>query len=328
MGGVGDVFRLDRLRVVGGQPREDQHPDRRDREHHRGRAEEDVDDRGDDEPDQTHHQERPHPREVALRGVAIERQAREGRRGGNEGLHDREAGKGQEDPADRQAHERAEGVEIELPRRGRKAVRDRPEAEHHDERGEHDYPAQRRGIERDAEPGQVDPVAELARRDRGIGRGRKTRDRPGRERGDDHPHGHEPVDLVHVGAKPLIDPRCARARRGRADRFKLCHLQASVSHGESSPGRRPEPRCGISGLGGLFSSFPGRGRAGFATMSQRGHGSITILPALARPRSIPSASSARASGSLSPTTGRIRPAACQSSNSAMPARATSGAKAK
>ena len=44
-------------------------------------------------------------------------------------------------------------------------------------------------------------------------------------------------------------------------------------------------------------------------MSQRGHGSITILPALARPRSIPSASSARASGSRSPTTGRIRPAA-------------------
>ena len=63
---------LDRLRILGGQPDEDDDADHRDRELQRARREEDVDQAGDHDADQAHDQERAELREVGLGGVAVE----------------------------------------------------------------------------------------------------------------------------------------------------------------------------------------------------------------------------------------------------------------
>jgi hypothetical protein len=47
-------------------------------------------------------------------------------------------------------------------------------------------------------------------------------DRPGHARGDDHCHGHQPVDLVHMGAKPFVD-LSAGADAYAADRVIFSH---------------------------------------------------------------------------------------------------------
>src|ERR1044071_5953445 len=61
------VHLLDALSIPGGQPGEDQHADRRDGEVEPGGLEEDVDDHGQDQPEQAHPQERADRREIALR---------------------------------------------------------------------------------------------------------------------------------------------------------------------------------------------------------------------------------------------------------------------
>ena len=97
------VHLLDLLRVVGGEAGEDQHADDRDREAERRRAEEDVDDRGDDDADQAHEQERAHAGQVALGRVAPEAHRAEGRGGDEEHLGDarRRCRRGRSSPATR-----------------------------------------------------------------------------------------------------------------------------------------------------------------------------------------------------------------------------------
>ena len=101
---VRNVIRLDLLCVIGGEACKDQHADRRDRKHDRRGLQEDVDDHRDDQPNQTHHQERAHSGQVFLGGVAIDRQARECDRGNKEDLHNRRACIDQEDRAKRKPH--------------------------------------------------------------------------------------------------------------------------------------------------------------------------------------------------------------------------------
>ena len=91
------VHFLDRLRVISGQTCEDQNADHRDCKLQRGGAEEDVNDRSDDQAEQTHHQERAHCGQVALGRVTIERQCAERSSRYEEGANDALAGKDQED---------------------------------------------------------------------------------------------------------------------------------------------------------------------------------------------------------------------------------------
>ena len=48
-------------------------------------------------------------------------------------------------------------------------------------------------------------------------------DGPGDAAGDQHAHGHQPVDLVHMGAKALVDRGGPGACAGRADRLIFSH---------------------------------------------------------------------------------------------------------
>ena len=67
---------LQPLRVVGGERREDEHADHRDRELQGRGGQEDVHDRGDDQADHAHDQERAPAGQIPLRRVAVEAQAR------------------------------------------------------------------------------------------------------------------------------------------------------------------------------------------------------------------------------------------------------------
>ena len=91
------ITRLDLLGVVGGEAREDQKEQRRQREVERGALQEDVHHHRDDAADQAHDQERAEGGEVALGGVAVEAEA--GERGGGDEEHarDRRAGVERED---------------------------------------------------------------------------------------------------------------------------------------------------------------------------------------------------------------------------------------
>ncbi len=215
---------------------------------------EQIDDHRHHQADHAHDEERSPARDVALGRVAPERQPREGDRRHEEGLHDRDAGEDQEDRADRQAHRRGEGIEEQLCARRRQAVDQRREGEDHHQRQEHDHPFQRRGVERVAEAGEIGVGADL------IGgrdvRHRQARDRPGGAGGDHHGRGHQPVDLVHVGAKPLVDRKPPGAYAAGVDRFVVSHqsLQLRGLRIGASP---PASRFEISGSGPAISSFSG-----------------------------------------------------------------------
>ena len=96
---MGDIIGFDLLRVIGGQAGKDKHANGGDRELKAGGAQEDVHDGGQHETQHTHDQERAPAGDVFLGGVAPERQAREGNSRHQKGLHDREIGEDEEDPA-------------------------------------------------------------------------------------------------------------------------------------------------------------------------------------------------------------------------------------
>ena len=114
-----------------------------------------------------------------------------------------------------------EGVEEQLRAGGRKAVDHRAEGENHHERQEHHDPLKRRGIERIAEVGQIFVGADLIHR-RGIGHS-KAGNGPRGQCGDDHPHRHGAVNLVHMGAKTCVDLGGANAGT-RAGRLIVSHV--------------------------------------------------------------------------------------------------------
>ena len=159
---------------------------------------EDVEQARDDEADDAHHHERAHRRQAALGRVAVEAEARESRRGGEERPPERSAGVDHEQRRHRQADQRREGDEGVAGGRHRHRIDAGGDVEHQRERREHDQPAQRRDIDRMAEIGQRQAPA--FRLDRAELEGR-----PGDQPGHAEPEGHVVVDADHVGAQALID---------------------------------------------------------------------------------------------------------------------------
>ena len=98
---------------------------------------EDVYQTGDDDPNQTHHQEAAHAAEVGFRRVAPNAHGGEGASGNEEHPDDRFRCVGDEDACQAGAHHAAEQPEQGLRRRRRQLVH--PQAEHEDEseRGEY-----------------------------------------------------------------------------------------------------------------------------------------------------------------------------------------------
>ena len=216
---------LDVLRVIGRQRREQQHADSRDCKHQCRRGQEDIHDRGNDQTDHAHHQEGAEARQVFLRGVAVQRQRGKGDCRDQEGLRNRHAREHQEDRADRQAHQGGIGVEVQLRPRNRQPVLHGPEAEDHDQRCEHDKPFQRAGVNRRAEPGQVAVRPDLNRALYRHARHRHAGHSPGDQTGQQHANGHQPVNLVHMGAKARIDLRGPGPDTSRADRLIVSHVK-------------------------------------------------------------------------------------------------------
>lgn len=81
----GKGHRLQSLRVVSGQPRKDDDPDKRNHELQTVALPEDADDRGQHDADKTHEQELPETRQAAARDGAVHRQRAEHPRSHQEG---------------------------------------------------------------------------------------------------------------------------------------------------------------------------------------------------------------------------------------------------
>mmetsp|Transcript_33193 Transcript_33193/g.56405 ORF Transcript_33193/g.56405 Transcript_33193/m.56405 type:complete len:229 (+) Transcript_33193:182-868(+) len=223
MCGMRHICVLDVLGVEGCEARKDQDADGRDGKHHGRRLQEDVDHHCDDQTNHAHHQECAHPAQVFLGGVAPEAQAREGNRRHQEGLCDGVRCVHQKDRTHRNAHDGRKDEEAQLDACRRSPAHQRaPAKEDKGQRREHHDPAQGRCIERFAQCGQVDTVAQ-----RHCGTGRvgcygKAGDGPSGRRSDQHADRHAAVDFVHVGAQPGVDLGGACSGR-RPDRIQLSH---------------------------------------------------------------------------------------------------------
>ena len=201
---------LDVLRVICGQASKDQHTQNRDRKVDRRGAQEDVDDRRNQNTDHTHDQERAPAGDVFLGGVAVERQTRKGDRGHKEDMRDREAGEGDEDPAQGQAHDGCESIEEQLRASGGQAVDRSTEQEDHAQRREHHDPTKDIRL-------QGRRVTEHAQQSRGSTHG------PCHGECQQHADRHGAVNFVHMGPKTRIN--LSRAGTGHAaDCFIFSHL--------------------------------------------------------------------------------------------------------
>ena len=98
---------LDLLRVVGRQPDEDDHPGIGGDIAQPASADEDIDHRGDDDPDESHREQAPELRQVSLGRIADHRHSGKGPRRDEEGRRQRTQLIDEEDGAKRQAVQRS-----------------------------------------------------------------------------------------------------------------------------------------------------------------------------------------------------------------------------
>ncbi|PRD40051.1 UNVERIFIED_CONTAM: rpmG [Trichonephila clavipes] len=252
--GVLDVGVLDVLRVVCRQAREDQHTDHRDGELQRIRAHEHVDDHRDEQANQTHHQEGAHAAQVTFGDIAIEAEARKGDCRDQEGGGDRGAREHEENRAEREAHRHGVDIEEQLCGGGRQAVDQRAKGENHHQRQEHHHPFQRRRIQQCAEIGQILASADLRDARCGVSCDGKARNGPCGRAGDQHRHRHQAIDLVHMGAQPLVDPCGACARTDSSDGIVFSHECLRLLHRGTADCCQPRLMPQISELPHMISS--------------------------------------------------------------------------
>ncbi|PAV67907.1 hypothetical protein WR25_10296 [Diploscapter pachys] len=190
-----EVQALRTLRVVGGEASEDQHADRADDQAHDARLQEQVDQAGDDQADEADDQERAERRQVALRGIAVEAEAGEARRGREERTGDRGATVDEEDRRERHAHQHRKRPEQQLQRLRLHPALAEAHREHDGERREGDDEAQ--------------TVGTAGRADQRVHRA-ASGEQQGDDAGQQHARSHVVVHRQHVRAQTRVI--CAAAR--------------------------------------------------------------------------------------------------------------------
>ncbi len=218
------ILFLDVLRIPGGQADEDHDADDRDGELQRAGTQEDIDDAGDDDAEQAHHQERADIGEVALGRIAVEAGRAEHGGGDEEGPRDAGAGEDQEHRCQRQAHDGAEGPEHRLRGTRRHRLDAEREEQHEGEWRQHDDPLQ----------GRLE--------DRHIERRRRAddhRDDTGHHKAD----AHVVVDAQHVLAQAFVKERLRAGSGAIAEaRIGRIHGRSPLIQTSKGYGRAFQPR--------------------------------------------------------------------------------------
>ena len=171
--------KADLLGVVSGQAGEDDHAEGADHEGHGRALEENIDDHGDDQPEQAHHHEAAHAGEITFGDGAVDAHSAEHGRAGDERGHDGSARIHKQYRGQERAHQCA--VDDEESGGGKRG-----------QPGDHAAQDQRHGEHGDGEDDQAEGVAED-----GGQKSRGGRDEKGGPRRDKQADRHPLVHMAH-----------------------------------------------------------------------------------------------------------------------------------